>query len=135
MGKTGSVGYNASSHGVIVIDDEHSVGVMISVNAAVKNSKYWDKGEATDSSTEEKGDAKEDTKATANKKKASAKGSPMTKTAFLEKAHDLSVSLLGAEATLKAKKFSTGSMGWACSKQLEHKVGGEALRLSVAFNV
>ena len=126
--KTGSVGYNTASQTVIALDDEHSVAVMVSANAIVKDSKSWDEGE----SKEEK---KEGTKPDKKKRAGAAKGCTMTKTAFLDKAKDLTVTLFGTSATLKPKQFSTGSVGWGYSARPQHDVGGVALRLNVIINL
>ena len=127
--KTGSVGWNASHHGIIKLNKNKKVAVMVSLNATVIGSKKWEDGDKDD---DEKDKEKEKEKKKVNKEK----GDTMTKSEFLSIAKDLKLELFDEEITLKKKKASTGSVGWgAAGLKIKIELNGIALRLQTSINI
>lgn len=128
---TGSVGFHAAHHGIIKLDKDKKVAVMVSLNATVIGSKKWEDGD--DLSDDEDEDEDDDLE---HQKDAKEKGDTMTKSEFLSIAKDLTLKLFDQEFTLKPKKAKSGSVGWQLNGlKIKTEINEIPLRLQTSVNM
>jgi hypothetical protein len=60
---------------------------------------------------------------------------PISKTAFLEKAESVKVTINGQEMTADKREFSTGSFGWYINGKTTIQVDGKPLSVQIGMNL